>query len=129
MGLEPTTTGSQPGALPTELRSPLYFLPNNFGEFCTKAGTPGRIQPATLGLEGRCSIRYGRIKIGRGGEIRTRHPAPKQAPPDALHPDSYRPEDRAQIILAAVIKVNNLFIFLIYVFSPLAKKVLIDCCL
>ena len=52
---------------------------------------PAGLEPATLGLEGRCSIRlsYGRIHIGRGGEIRTPDPLlPKQLRYQAeLHPD------------------------------------------
>ena len=59
---------------------------------------PAGIEPATLGLEGRCSIRlsygrisaWGRIKIGRGREIRTPDILlPKQARyQTALYPDS-----------------------------------------
>ena len=50
------------------------------------------LEPATLGLEGRCSIQmsYKRfIKNGRGGEIRTPDPLlPKQLRYQAaLHPD------------------------------------------
>ena len=68
---------------------------------------PAGLEPATLGLEGRCSIQmsYGRI-FGRGGGIRTPDILlPKQARYQAaLHPET-RLKDRAQMILAEVQKV------------------------
>ena len=67
-------------------------------------------EPATLGLEGRCSIQMSyRRKFGRGREIRTPDILlPKQARyQTALHPVT-RPKDRAQIILGDILKVNIL---------------------
>ena len=70
---------------------------------------PAGLEPATLGLEGRCSIQmsYGRI-IGRGGEIRTPDILlPKQARyQTALHPVY---PFRAEIILIPNPKVNSTF--------------------
>ncbi len=56
-GLEPATAGSQSGALPTELRPPSSFSRR-------VVARPAGIEPATAGLEGRCSIRlsYGRLR-------------------------------------------------------------------
>ncbi len=74
--LNPRPQESQSCALPTELRPPLIMA------------RPAGFEPATLGLEGRCSIQmsYGRLfvpdgeeKIGRGSRIRTCDPLlPKQ---------------------------------------------------
>ena len=82
MGLEPTTTGINPG---------LYQLSytHHSKTAVAKMARPAGFEPATYGLEGRCSIQlsYGRIskkvlkKYGRDREIRT---------PDILHPKQAR---------------------------------------
>ena len=83
----PRRPGSQPGALPTELRPPR--LHHNFPCLTQQSGAPGRTRTCNPGLEGRCSIRlsYGRSYVrpaetsepGRGREIRTPDPLlPKQ---------------------------------------------------
>ena len=55
-GLNPRPLESQSRALPTELRPP--WLPRR-----SRLARPAGLEPATLGLEGRCSIRlsYGRM--------------------------------------------------------------------
>ena len=71
----PRQPESQSGALPTELRSPYARL----------AG----LEPATLGLEGRCSIQlsYKRIVVSGRRDSNPRHPAPKAgALPDCATP-------------------------------------------
>ena len=89
----PRQPESQSGALPTELRSPYTRL----------AG----LEPATLGLEGRCSIQlsYRRIRF-RGGGIRTPDILlPKQARyQTALHPDDFlfvRKQQKSSHILSS----------------------------
>jgi hypothetical protein len=59
----PRQPRSQPGALPTELRPPRLTL-----DFIYQTRLAG-FEPATLGLEGRCSIQmsYRRKKIGVEG--------------------------------------------------------------
>ena len=85
-----------------------------------KLARPAGFEPATLGLEGRCSIlmSYGRMvlatlgcqgvqKNGRGGEIRT---------PDILHPKQARyqtalhPETLLQLYLRILSKINGLYL-------------------
>ncbi len=68
---------------------------------------PAGLEPATLGLEGRCSIQmsYGRIacskKIGRGGEIRT---------PDILLPKQARYQTALRPdMLACIIYLKSCF--------------------
>ena len=113
-GSNPRPPESQSGALPTELRPPLFnvlhftcffrlqerFQPRLFpiapvaNKFAPTLARPAGLEPATPGLEGRCSIRlsYGRFVnsvTGRGGGIRTPDPLlPKQLRYQAaLHPD------------------------------------------
>ena len=84
----PRQPRSQPGALPAELRPPLSKT-----HFNLQLARPAGVEPATTGLEGRCSIQlsYGRSRngslpqhpwtssVGRGSRIRTCDPLlPKQ---------------------------------------------------
>jgi hypothetical protein len=116
-GSNPRPPESQSGALPTELRPPyvIYYMARLAG-----------FEPATLGLEGRCSIQmsYRRpkkarrisvkhnslyhAKLGRGGGIRTPDILlPKQARyQTALHPDL----TETRIILGHSPSVNPNFI-------------------
>ena len=68
-GSNPRHPESQSGALPTELRPPLHFIFLLF-LYSIMVRLAG-FEPATLGLEGRCSIQmsYRRINYGRSRGI------------------------------------------------------------
>src|SRR6185437_17051070 len=105
----PRQPGPQPGALPTELRPPLGIASRRDRipqpRCCSPdMARPAGLEPATLGLEGRCSIRlsYGRtlkssstslVRVWSGQrDLNPRPSAPKaDALPDCAMP---RPEDR-----------------------------------
>ena len=78
------------GAAPTAVPHPPQWRSHRSGA-STEVARPAGLEPATPGLEGRCSIRlsYGRNRTGRGGGIRTPDPLlPKQLRYQAaLHPD------------------------------------------
>ncbi len=87
----------------------IFFLRSDFRP---RLARPAGFEPATLGLEGRCSIQmsYGRIRNWSGWrDSNSRHPAPKAgALPGCATPRFLsRPKDRAQMILGAVVEVNN----------------------
>ena len=69
-GSNPRQQESQSWALPTELRPPLelVYMSLFLRLLCTRAelARPAGFEPATLGLEGRCSIQmsYGRSHLG-----------------------------------------------------------------
>ncbi len=63
----PRQPGSQPGLYQLSYAHHKYLPAKNL---CIRLVRPAGFEPATLGLEGRCSIQmsYGRL-IGRGGGI------------------------------------------------------------
>ena len=104
--MNPRPPESQSGALPTELRPPSQDFKTvsspSLPILKRKVARPAGFEPATHGLEGRCSIQlsYGRIqsnqliqlysKAGKWSGMRDlnpRHPAPKAgALPDCANP-------------------------------------------